>query len=292
MSAGVERKGGASKGGTAMPIASLVAAMVSIQYGATLAKGLFASVDAEGTTALRLVFAALVLCLILRPWRVRPSRANLPALVGYGVMLAGMNLLFYFSLRTTPLGIASALQFVGPLMLATLSSRRPIDFAWIGLAAIGIVLLTPFAAVDGGLDGTGVVLALAAGGCWALYIVLGQKAGAELGSRTTAYGMVIAALLVLPVGAAHAGPALLDPAILAMGLVVGIFSGAIPFSLEMTALTRLPARTYGVLTSMEPVVGAILGFLLLGEALGALQWAGIGLIVCAVVGTSLVRRTS
>lgn len=274
----------------ALPLGALFAAMVSLQYGATLAKGLFETIGAEGTTALRLGAAALILALFLRPWRTRLNLAVMPALIGYGLMLAAMNLLFYMSLRTIPLGVASALQFIGPLLVATLSSRRPIDFLWIALAVIGIALVSPPVAVADRLDPLGVALALAAGACWALYIVLGQKAGARLGVQTTAFGMAIAAIFVLPIGLLHAGPALFDPQILILGLIIGIFSGALPFTLEMLALLRLPARVYGTSTSIEPVIGAVLGYLLLNEALSPLQWCGVAVIVAAVSGTSLTSR--
>jgi inner membrane transporter RhtA len=274
----------------ALPLSALFAAMVSLQYGATLAKGLFETVGAEGTTALRLCAAALILALFMRPWRTRLSLAVMPALVGYGLMLAAMNLLFYMSLRTIPLGVASALQFIGPLLVATLSSRRPVDFLWIALAVIGIALVSPPIAVADRLDPLGVTLALAAGACWALYIVLGQKTGAQLGVQSTAFGMAIAALFVLPIGLLHAGTAMFDPQILILGLIIGIFSGALPFTLEMLALTRLPARVYGTSTSIEPVIGAVLGYLLLNEALTPFQWCGVAVIVAAILGTSLTSR--
>jgi inner membrane transporter RhtA len=273
-----------------LPVGALFGAMFSIQYGATLAKDLFPVFDAIGTTSLRLIVAALILGLLLKPWRARPSGRILPALLVYGVVLALMNLSFYLSLKTIPLGIASALQFIGPLLVATLTSRRPVDFVWIALAGLGIVLMVPPIDTAQPLDPMGVLYALGAGAGWALYIVCGQKAGHELGSKTTAIGMAVAALVLLPVGAEHVGTALSDPWVLLLVVAVGILSGVIPFSLEMYGLTRLPARAYGTLVSAEPVIGALLGLILLHEALTLAQWAGVIVIAAAVLGTAMTAR--
>ncbi|TPL06114.1 DMT family transporter [Mesorhizobium sp. B2-4-14] len=273
-----------------LPVAALMGAMVSIQIGATFAKTLFPVIGAQGTTTLRLVIGALMLIAVLRPWQMRPSRATLPWLVAYGVTLCALNLLFYAALARIPLGVAVALEFSGPLLVATLTSRRASDFAWIALAVAGIVLLSPFVHSLQPLDPTGVMLALAAGGFWALYIVLAQKAGAELGSRTTAYGMAIAAVLVLPFGVAEAGTGLLAPSILLSALLVGLFSSALPFWLEMVALTRMPARIYGTLTCLEPGLGALAGFLFLHESLTVPQLAGIAAVIVAAAGTALTSK--
>jgi inner membrane transporter RhtA len=195
------------------------------------------------------------------------------------------------SLRTIPLGIAVSFEFTGPLLVATLSSRRRIDFAWIALAVAGVGLLSPPFHTDHPIDPLGMVLALGAGACWALYIVFGQKAGGELGARTTALGMALAAILLLPVGLIHAGPvALLQPPVLLSAVAVGVFSSALPFSLEMVALTRMPARVYGTLTSIEPALGALMGLFLLGETLSLLQWLGIAVVVVAALGAALTMR--
>ncbi|QPC91974.1 DMT family transporter [Mesorhizobium sp. INR15] len=280
----------ASREAAPLPIAALMGAMVSIQIGATFAKGLFPLIGAQGTTTLRLVIGALMLAAVLRPWRVRPSRAALPWLIAYGVTLCALNLLFYAALATIPLGIAVALEFSGPLLVATLTSRRGSDFAWVALAVIGIVLLSPLVHSPAPIDPVGALLALAAGGCWALYIVLAQKAGAELGTQTTAYGMAIAAVLVLPFGVAQAGTALVAPAILTSALLVGLFSSALPFWLEMVALTRMPARIYGTLTCLEPALGALMGFLFLHESLSAIQCAGIAAVISAAFGAAVTSK--
>ncbi len=278
-------------GSLLLPVLALLGAIVSVQYGATLAKGLFIAVGAEGTTALRLVAGALILCTVMRPWRVKLNRRIMPALAGYGVTLAAMNLLFYLSLRTVPLGIAVALEFTGPLLVATLSSRRKIDFVWIALAVAGIALLSPPLHSDHAVDPVGALMALGAGGAWALYIVFGQRAGGALGYQTTALGMSLAAVLILPVGIAHAGAALVQPRILISAVAVGLFSSALPFSLEMIALTVMPARVYGTLTSLEPASAALMGLIFLGEVPTLSQWAGIAVVVVAALGAALTMRT-
>ena len=273
-----------------LPVAALVGAMLSIQYGATRAEALFGAVGAQGTTALRLAVAALMLGVAMRPWRAWPPARVLPALLGYGAALGAMNLCFYMALRTIPLGVAVAVEFLGPLAVATASSRRRIDIIWIGLALAGIVLLTPSVHGPRALDPVGVGYAFCAGVLWGFYIVFGQRAGAVLGARTAAFGTVIAAVVVLPVGIAHAGAALLAPKILLGALAVGLFSSALPYSLEMVALTRMKATLYGTLTSLEPAVGALMGLMILGERLSLVQWSGIGVVVVAALGAALSVR--
>jgi inner membrane transporter RhtA len=273
-----------------LPLAALLVAMVSIQFGASFAKRLFPVVGAEGTTALRLGLASIILFAVLRPWRSRLSRASLPALLVYGASLGAMNLLFYMAIRTVPLGIAVALEFVGPLAVAMVSSRRAIDFAWIALAVAGLAWLLPAFGAAEAIDRAGAALALAAGGCWALYIVFGQKAGAAHGAQATAFGSIVAALIVMPIGIAHAGTSLLAPPVLLTGLVVALLSSALPYSLEMIALTRLPTRTFGTLMSGEPAVAAVIGFAVLGEALTPVQWLGIGAVMLASAGTALTAH--
>lgn len=188
-------------------------------------------------------------------------------MVVYGIALGGMNLLFYLSVRTVPLGIAVALEFTGPLLVAILSSRRLLDFLWIGLAVFGIWLLLPLGNSAEPLDLVGAAYALGAGVCWALYILFGQRAGADHGAQGAALGVLVAAILVVPIGVAHAGADLLDPALIPLALGVAVLSTALPYTLEMVALTRLPARTFGTLMSIEPAFGALSGLLFLGERL-------------------------
>ena len=272
------------------PIGLLLIAMASIQSGASLAKSMFPLVGAQGTTTLRLIFASLIMLLILRPWRARFTASTLKSVLIYGMALGGMNFLFYMSLRSVPLGIAVALEFTGPLAVALYASRRAVDFLWIGLAVIGLLLLIPIGQTGASLDMLGAGYALAAGVCWALYILYGQKAGAEHGIQTAALGVMVAALFVAPIGIVHAGSALLNPALLPVAIGVAILSTALPYSLEMVALTRLPARTFGTLMSIEPAFGALSGLLFLNEVLSAAQWFAIAAIITASAGATLSMR--
>ncbi|KTC24570.1 transporter [Pseudomonas putida] len=272
------------------PIGLLLIAMASIQSGASLAKSMFPLVGAQGTTTLRLIFASLIMLVLLRPWRARFTSSTLKSVIIYGLALGGMNFLFYMSLRSVPLGIAVALEFTGPLAVALYASRRAMDFVWIGLAVVGLLLLIPIGQTGAAIDLVGAGYALGAGVCWALYILYGQKAGAEHGIQTAALGVMVAALFVAPIGIVHAGSALLNPALLPVAIGVAILSTALPYSLEMVALTRLPARTFGTLMSIEPAFGALSGLLFLNEVLSMAQWLAIAAIITASVGATLSMR--
>ena len=273
-----------------LPVSLLLIAMFSIQLGASMAKSLFPVVGALGATSLRLGFGTLLLWLVLRPWRMPWRMLPWKMLLGYGVSLGVMNTLFYLALQTVPLGIAIALEFTGPLGLALLGSRRPRDVAWVALAVAGLLLLVPWSSQYAALDPLGVAYALGAGVCWALYIVFGQKAGADHGPQAVALGAAIAALVAVPWGVLESGMDLLAPALLPMGLGVAVLSMALPYSLEMFALTRLPARTFGMLMSLEPAVAALCGFAFLHERLGMLQWLAIAAVIVASAGATLGAR--
>lgn len=275
---------------TLLPVGLLLIAMASIQSGASLAKSMFPIVGAQGTTTLRLIFASIIMLLILRPWRAKLTAKSLKTVIVYGIALGGMNLLFYMSLRTVPLGIAVALEFTGPLAVAIFSSRKAIDFVWIGLAITGLLLLIPLGEGAQGIDLVGTAYALGAGVCWALYILFGQKAGADNGVQTAALGVIIAALFIAPVGIVHAGSALLTPALIPVALAVALLSTALPYTLEMIALTRMPTRTFGTLMSIEPAFGALSGLLFLHEVLSVTQWIAILCIIMASVGATLTMR--
>lgn len=272
------------------PIGLLLIAMASIQTGASLAKTLFPLVGAQGTTSLRLIFASIILLLVLKPWRARFTAKSLRTVFIYGIALGGMNFLFYMSLRSVPLGIAVALEFTGPLAVALFSSRKPLDFVWIALAAVGLLLLIPIGQENANLDLTGVAYALGAGVCWAAYILFGQKAGEDNGIQTAALGVLIAAIFIAPIGVVHAGSALWDISLVPTAIAVAILSTALPYSLEMVALTRMPARTFGTLASIEPAFGALSGILFLGEHLSITQWLAISAIIMASAGATLTAR--
>lgn len=275
---------------TLYPIGLLLIAMATIQSGASLAKELFPMVGAQGATALRLLFSSLLLLVIFKPWRSQWTRQSLRNILFYGIALGFMNLLYYLAIRTVPLGIAVALEFTGPLAVALFASRRAIDFVWIALAVVGLILLMPAMGSHTSLDPVGMAYALGAGACWAAYIIFGKKAGDDHGVQGAVLGVVVAAIFVVPVGVAHAGMALFNPSLLPIAIGVAILSTAIPYTLEMLALTRMPARTFSILMSIEPVAGAMAGFLFLSEVLTLTQWLAIVAIIVASVGTTLTSR--
>jgi inner membrane transporter RhtA len=273
-----------------LPVCVIIIAMISVQSGASLAKLLFPVVGAEGATSLRLGFGTLVLALVYKPWRTPMTRGNLLPLIVYGLVLGGMNFLFYQSIKTLPLGIAVALEFTGPLSVAILSSRRPVDFLWIILAMLGLLVLLPINVDNVDINLTGALYAISAGACWALYIVYGKKAGIKSGQSTVAIGTLIAAIFFCPIGIVQNGMALFQWSILPIALGVGILSTALPFSLEMMALRRIPSRTFGTLMSMEPAIGAITGMVILKEQLTTIQWIGLLAISVASLGETLTIK--
>jgi inner membrane transporter RhtA len=263
-----------------------VVCSVSItQIGSALAKTLFASLGTRGAVLVRVSFAAVMLLAMNRPSVRRIPRTALRLAVMFGVVLGLMNWSFYAALARVPLGVAVTVEFIGPLGVALLQSRRPRDILWVLLAATGIILLTPLGA--GGPDPVGVGLALLAGICWALYIVLGARVGqAFAGGTGLSLAMVVAAIILAPGGAASAVPILVSPSLLVTGIAVAAFSSALPYTLEMEALRRMPSRVFGVLMSLEPAVAAIAGFLILGERLGPRALGAMLLISVASAGVT------
>lgn len=275
------------------PLPAVLVAIVSVQGGAALAKGLFSALGAAGTAGVRITLSALVLLALFRPPLARLSRAQWRAVIPYGLVLGAMNLTFYLALERIPLGLAVTLEFLGPLGVAVFGSRRALDFLWALLAAGGIALLAPWGGAQqpGSLDPVGVLLALFAGGCWAAYILLGGRTSRLFtDGQGVAVGMLFATLAALPFGLAGGVLARLTPWLLLAGLGVALLSSALPYVLEMTALRALPSRTFGILMSLEPAVAALAGLLLLREQLTALQWLALLGVSAASAGATLTSR--
>ena len=267
--------------------------LVTLCAGTSLAKGLFPFVGAEGTTTYRLVFSTLLLMAFWRPWRRAWTWADVPILVLFGATLGLMNLLFYNAIKTVPFGLAIAVEFTGPLAVALWSSKKPLDFVWIVLAVAGMGLILPLGNASGAdiqaaaIDPVGIAYALGAGACWAIYIVVGQRVADRIGAFATPMGMLVAALLVTPVGISVAGASLLNPEWMLAGLGIALLSSAIPYSLEMYSLKHLPKQTFSILLSLEPAVGALAGWLVLSEQLSTQQLCAIGLIMAASMGSAM-----
>ncbi len=273
-----------------MPSPVLVlGAIASVQVGSALAKTLFDDLGAAGVTLLRVGLAALVLLVVLRP-RVRTwSRAAWRAAVLLGVAMAGMNLVFYLSLRTVPLGIAVTVEFVGPLLLALVQTRRAVDLLWALLAAGGVVLLG--ADPGGDVPLTGLALALVAGLFWAGYILASAHVGQLLpGVDGLAVALAVATLLVLPFGASGASAVLERPSLLLAAAGVAMLSSVVSYGLELVALRRIPTRVFGVLMSVEPAAAALAGLVVLGQSLGPRDVLALVLVSVASAGVTLGRR--
>lgn len=271
------------------PIPAVLLSILSVQGGAAIAKGLFPLLGPGGTASIRIGFSALILVLTVRPKLGNLTREQWRAVIPYGLVLGVMNLLFYNALARVPMGLAVTLEFIGPLGLALAGSRRAIDILWVVLAGAGIALIAPWSGK--GIDLPGLFFALSAGGFWAIYIVLSQRAGAQLpGQLAVAVGMLFAALPVIPFGIVEGNLLSITPTILLFGMLLAIFSSVLPFSLEMQALRSMPSRTFSILMSVEPAVAALAGWLLLGEELKSGQWLAVLCIVIASSGAALTAR--
>lgn len=269
--------------GHAYPVTLVFGAIASVQAGAAVAFNLFDDLGPGGTVLLRMGLAAVVVAAVSHP-RVRShSREGLRAAALFGVALAAMNLFFYAGLERVPLGIAVTLEFVGPLGVALVGSRRPRDLAWVALAAGGIVLLSP--GLGNGLDPLGAGFCLLAGGFWAAYIVLSERVGKEFeGASGLGLALIVATALLLPLGVVQGGAELLEPELLGAGFALAMLSSAIPYSLELEALRHLPKGTFGVLMSLEPAAAALVGFVALEQGLETTELVAVGLVVAASAG--------
>jgi inner membrane transporter RhtA len=272
----------------ALASVAVVAAQVSINLGAALAKGLFEQVGPEGVAALRTSLAALILVVVARPWRAAVTRHQALWLGLYGLALGSMNVLIYWAIERIPLGIAVSIEICGPLAVVLATSRSTRDFLWLGMAVTGLLLLVPWQESDDALDPLGIAFASGAAACWALYILFGKRAAQVDGGTAVALGMIVACLITVPIGIAEAGAILLQPAVLLGGLTVALLSSALPYFMEMKALERLSSRVFGLVTSSAPAIAALAGFILLGEQLSALQTAAIALMIAASAGCSMI----
>ena len=275
-----------AKNSALTPIAFILVAAFSVQGGAAIAKGIFPLIRVAGTAAIRIALSAIILLVVFRPAVQRFTAAQWRAVVPYGITIGVMNLFFYEALVRIPLGLAVALEFVGPLAVAIAGSRRALDLVWVGLALAGIALIAPFRA-DDAVDPVGVTYALLTGGCWAAYIVLGGRVSQQLDAGVAvATGMAIAALVVTPFALVDGGIEKFTPGLLVPCVALAVLSSALPFTLEMKALRLLPGRTFSVLMSLEPAIAALCGLVLLGEQLTPAQWIAVALVVIASAGAT------
>jgi inner membrane transporter RhtA len=270
-----------------LPFAALFVSIVSVQFGAAFSKQLFPVLGVELTTFLRLGLGAALLAPVLRPWRLRVGARGWPLLLAYSVSLGGMNLCFYLALQRIPLGIAVALEFIGPLGLAVSRSHRRIDLLWVTLAILGLLLLLPLHAPGRALDPLGVLFALGAAVLWATYSVVARRIGTQQGTAIIGLAMPIAALLMLPVAAWHPGLVTITPHLVFTALVMGLLAAALPYALEIIALTDMPIRAYGTFTSLDPAFATLMGLIVLRELPSAMQLTGIAAIIAASLGTAV-----
>lgn len=270
---------------------AVVISLVGQNAGAAFAKSLFSYVGVYGVASLRIGLAAALLLAFLRPWRRLPARHALRTLVCYGAMLGIMNLSIYSAFERLPIGIAVAIEVLGPLSVVLWASRTRRDFVWLAAATVGLGLLVPLH-TDAFLDPVGVAFAFAAATSWAIYIIFGKRVSLELGKDAVAWGMLVALVLSVPIGASTAGATLLHPWVLSVGIIVATLSSALPYSLELSAMRHLPAKVMGLLLSSAPAVAALAGFIMLGEALSGRQWLAISLIVVASAGSAFSASSS
>jgi inner membrane transporter RhtA len=270
------------------PPGLLLVSIVSIQLGAAVAVHLFETLGPIGTVFLRIAFSAVLLLVAARRQIGASARRHVGLLLLFGCVIGAMNMCFYGAIARIPLGIAVAIEFVGPLGVAVFMSRRMWEFIWIGLAVAGLVLLTPSIGTD--LDPVGVGLALAAGAGWASFILISPRVGRGVGGAGLALAMGVAGLFVLPFELAAGGLGRLDLGLLAGALAVAILSTALPLSLEFEALRRMSARAYGVTVTLEPVVAALVGVIVLGQALPSNAVLAIACVTAAAIGVTLSDR--
>ncbi|MCT9977051.1 EamA family transporter [Acinetobacter sp. I-MWF] len=269
----------------------LFIAMISMQSSGALAKTLFDQFPVLTISAMRLLLGSLILAVIFKIWQVNFKQVKWSSIISYGIALAGMNALFYLSIHRIPLGIAVAFEFIGPLSVALFHARQKFDFIWVGLAVLGLVLLFPFDQAKQSLDPIGIAFALAAGACWALYIIAGQRPSEVSGNHTVCLGMFVGMLCLMPIALFSGMPLqVFEPSNLIYFIALAILASALPFSLEMIALRNLSALSFGTLMSLEPAIAAFSGFIFLNEQLLWTQWLALATIISASIGCTVTTQ--
>jgi inner membrane transporter RhtA len=269
----------------------VLGAIASVQFGSAFADRLFDRAGPAGVVLLRLALSAMILLVIVRPSLHGRTRRDLAWAIGFGCVLGGMNWSFYQALNLLPLGVAVTIEFVGPLTVAIVGSRRALDVVWALLAAGGVTLLAGNA-FSGSLSVEGMVLAVVAGTCWAAYIIASKRVGNSFsGLAGLSIALCVGTLLVLPAGLIEGGRELVTPVVLGGGLLVALMSSLIPYSLEITALRNLSAQSFGLLMSLEPAAAALAGVIVLGQRVHLRTAIAILLVVAASVGTTLASRS-
>jgi inner membrane transporter RhtA len=269
----------------------LLIAMISMQSSGALAKILIDQFPIMTISALRLLLGSLILAVIFKIWQINIQQIRWKAIISYGIALAGMNALFYLSIDRIPLGIAVAFEFIGPLSVALFHARQKYDFIWVGLAIVGLVLLFPFDQASQSLDPLGLVFALGAGACWAIYIIAGQRPSGVSGNHTVCLGMFVGMLCLMPIALFLGMPAqVFEPSNFVYFIVLAVLASALPFSLEMMALRNLSALSFGTLMSLEPAIAALSGFVFLHEQLLWTQWLALAVIISASMGCTFTTQ--
>jgi inner membrane transporter RhtA len=271
------------------PVPAVLLAIISVQCGAAIAKTLFPAIGAAGTASMRIGVSAVILLLAYRP-NLKAIRADQwKIVIPYGMALGAMNLIFYLAIERIHIGLAVTLEFIGPLLVAIIGSKRLIDYCWVLLAALGIILIAPW--TNDRLDIRGVIFALLAGALWAAYIVLGGKISKIMnGGQAVSTGMLFAAILILPFGFFENGLTNLTPKLFGMGVALALLSSAIPFTLEMKALGQLPPRTFSILMSLEPAAASICAFIFLQESLNFYEILAVICVIIASAGSTLTAK--
>ena len=268
---------------------AVLLAIISVQSGAAIAKGLFPAIGAAGTASLRIGISALILLAVYRPNLKKITANQWKLVIPYGLSLGAMNLIFYLSIERIPIGLAVTLEFIGPLLVAVLGSKRRIDFFWVLLAAAGIILIAPW--TNNGIDTLGILFALLAGALWAAYIVLGGKISKIMkGGDAVTIGMLFASILIVPFGILGNGLSNLTPQLFGLSIALALLSSAIPFTLEMKALGQLPARTFSILMSLEPAAASICAFVFLQEYLTFNEVLAVVFVVIASAGSTITSK--